>query len=294
MKILAVAIVAYCLLLACFYTILSEAEDLTLSASHMKSLFDKINGMETLMGPDVRDAEAYDSPDVRKLFYVVDTFPRLQLQMSSLSCENKELQSSLEKQALQIEHLQEEVEEHIRDEEDYGKMKNELLELTIGLENMIQKLGSNNLVGLRKETPVTGLLPVLDKLIVAKVLESENLKAKTEELLADLHGTQKVVEDLSSKVKSIESSNQLKVTPLEINQERGIFETATLPAQSEISEVQDVVRLIAIHCIPFSVVTHCLLSISIVLFLRPLLVMCFSLAVSSFSWLAFLIFSLRM
>ncbi|XP_009769668.1 trans-Golgi network-localized SYP41-interacting protein 1 [Nicotiana sylvestris] len=218
-----------------------EAEDLTLSASHMKSLFDKINGMETLMGPDVRDAEAYDSPDVRKLFYVVDTFPRLQLQMSSLSCENKELQSSLEKQALQIEHLQEEVEEHIRDEEDYGKMKNELLELTIGLENMIQKLGSNNLVGLQKETPVTRLLPVLDKLIVAKVLESENLKAKTEELLADLHGTQKVVEDLSSKVKSLESSNQLKVKPLEINQERGIFETATLPAQSEISEVQDVV-----------------------------------------------------
>lgn len=266
MKILAVAIVAYCLLLACFYTILSEAEDSTLSASHMKSLFDKINGMETLMGPDVGDAEAYDSPDVRKLFYVVDTFPRLQLQMSSLSPENKELKSSLEKQTLQIEHLKEEVEEHIRDEEDYGKMKNELLELTIGLENMIQKLGSNNLVGLRKETPVTGLLPVLDKLIVAKVLESENLKAKTEELLADLHGTQKVVEDLSSKVKSIESSNQLKVTPLEINQERGIFETATLPAQSEISEVQDVVRLIAIHCIPFSVVTHCLLSIPILLF----------------------------
>ncbi|KAJ8569670.1 hypothetical protein K7X08_006247 [Anisodus acutangulus] len=218
-----------------------EAEGLTLSASHMKSLFDKLNEIETLMGPDVGDAEAYDSPDVRKLFYVVDTFPRLQLQMSSLSHEKKELQSSLEKQALQVEHLKEEVEEHIRDEEDYEKMKNELLEFTIGLENIIQKLGSNNLVGLQKETLVTGLLPVLDKLIVAKVSESENLKAKTEELLADLHGTQKAVEDLSSKVKSLENSNQLKVTPLEINQERGIFEAASLPSQSEISEVQDVV-----------------------------------------------------
>ncbi|XP_055810432.1 trans-Golgi network-localized SYP41-interacting protein 1 [Solanum dulcamara] len=218
-----------------------EAEDLTLSASHMRSLFDKLNEIETLMGPDVGDAEAYESPDVRRLFYVVDSFPRLQLQMSSLSREKKELQSSLEKQMLQIENLKEEVEEYIRDEEDYTKMKDELLEFTIGLENIIQKLGSNNLVNLQKETPVTGFLPVLDKLIVAKVLESENLKAKTEELLAELHGTQKVVEDLSSKVKSLENSNQLNVTPLEINQERGIFEAASLPTQSEISEVQDVV-----------------------------------------------------
>ncbi|KAK4716003.1 hypothetical protein R3W88_014341 [Solanum pinnatisectum] len=218
-----------------------EAENLTLSASHMRSLFDKLKEIETLMGPDVGDAEAYDSPDVRRLFYVVDTFPRLQLQMDSLSREKKELQSSLEKQALQIESLKDEVEEHMRDEVDCAKMKNELLEFTIGLENIIHKLGSNNLVDLHTETPVTGFLPVLDKLIVAKVLESENLKAKTEELLADLHGTQKVVEDLSSKVKSLENSNQLKVTPLEINQERGIFEAASLPTQSEISEVQDVV-----------------------------------------------------
>ncbi|XP_049403008.1 trans-Golgi network-localized SYP41-interacting protein 1 isoform X1 [Solanum stenotomum] len=218
-----------------------EAENLTLSASHMRSLFDKLKEIETLMGPDVGDAEAYDSPDVRRLFYVVDTFPRLQLQMNSLSREKKELQSSLEKQALQIESLKDEVEEHMKDEVDCAKMKNELLEFTIGLENIIHKLGSNNLVDLHKETPVTGFLPVLDKLIVAKVLESENLKAKTEELLADLHGTQKVVEDLSSKVKSLENSNQLKVTPLEINQERGIFEAASLPTQSEISEVQDVV-----------------------------------------------------
>ncbi|XP_004239495.2 trans-Golgi network-localized SYP41-interacting protein 1 [Solanum lycopersicum] len=218
-----------------------EAENLTLSASHMRSLFDKLKEIETLMGPDVGDAEAYDSPDVRRLFYVVDNFPRLQLQMDSLSREKKELQSSLEKQALQIESLKDEVEEHMRDEVDCAKMKNELLEFTIGLENIIHKLGSNNLVDYHKETPVTGFLPVLDKLIVAKVLESENLKAKTEELLADLHGTQKVVEDLSSKVKSLENSNQLKVAPLEINQERGIFEAASLPTQSEISEVQDVV-----------------------------------------------------
>lgn len=218
-----------------------EAENLTLSASHMRSLFDKLKEIETLMGPDVGDAEAYDSPDVRRLFYVVDTFPSLQLQTNSLSREKKELQSSLEKQALQIESLKDEVEEHMRDEVDCAKMKNELLEFTIGLENIIHKLGSNNLVDLHKETPVTGFLPVLDNLIVAKVLESENLKAKTEELLADLHGTQKVVEDLSSKVKSLENSNQLKVTPLEINQERSIFEAASLPTQSEISEVQDVV-----------------------------------------------------
>lgn len=218
-----------------------EAEDLTLSASHMRSLFDKLNEIETLILPYVGDAEVYDSPDVRKLFYIVDTFPRLQLQMSSLSHEKKELQSSLEKQGLQIENLKEEVEEHIRCEEDYTKMKNELSEFSIGLGNIIQKLGGNNLVDLQKETPVTGFLPVLDKLIGAKVMESENLKAKTEELLADLHGTQKVVEDLSSKVESLENFNQLKVTPLEINQERGIFEAASLPTQSEISEVQDVV-----------------------------------------------------
>nr|GMD95532.1 COP1-interactive protein 1 isoform X1 [Ipomoea batatas] len=217
-----------------------ESEDDLLSASQMKSLFEKVNKIEMpLGGPEVGNQEIHESDDSRKLFYVIDSFTGLQNQLDLLSHDKKELQSTLEKQNFEIEHLNEEMKKVKTYEKDCKMMKDELLELTRGLENVIQKLGGNNLVGAQKVAGVSGLLPILEKLVVALIFESENLKSEKEKLGAQLLEMQKVVDELSGKVKSLEGSNQVEVIPGEINQKRDMFEVASLPSESEISEIQD-------------------------------------------------------
>lgn len=211
----------------------------------MKSLFEKVNKIEMpLGGPEVGNQEIHESDDSRKLFYVIDSFTGLQNQLDLLSHDKKELQSTLEKQNFEIEHLNEEMKKVKTYEKDCKMMKDELLELTRGLENVIQKLGGNNLVGAQKVAGVSGLLPILEKLVVALIFESENLKSEKEKLGAQLLEMQKVVDELSGKVKSLEGSNQVEVIPGEINQKRDMFEVASLPSESEISEIQDMVNLI--------------------------------------------------
>ncbi|XP_019150332.1 PREDICTED: myosin-11 isoform X2 [Ipomoea nil] len=219
---------------------LKKAEDYLLSASQMKSLFEKVNKIEMpLGGAEVGNQEIHESDDLRKLFYVIDSFTGLQNQLDLLSHDKKELQSTLGKQNFEIEHLNEEMKKVKTYEKDCKKMKDELLELTRGLENVIQKLGGNNLVGAQKVAGVSGLLPILEKLVVALIFESENLKSEKEKLGAQLLEMQKVVDELSGKVKSLEGSNQVEVIPGEINQKRDVFEVASLPSESEISEIQD-------------------------------------------------------
>ncbi|KAL2547157.1 hypothetical protein Fot_16390 [Forsythia ovata] len=216
-----------------------EPEVSLLSSSQMKSLLDKINEIEV---PDsafaVKEVELHDSIDRRKLFYVLDSFNKLQQKVSSLSHEKEEVQSILEEQVLEIEHLKTEVEYHMRNEYGLENIKNELVEIETGLKNNVRKLGGNEFIDDYKVGGAVWLLPVLDKLVMATILESENLKSETDELKAKLLGTQKVVDDLSSKVKLLEDSNQSINSPPETGQERGIS-TASLPTPSEISEIQD-------------------------------------------------------
>lgn len=197
-----------------------------------------------LGGAEVGNQEVHGLDDLRKLVYVIDSFAGLQNQLDLLSHDKKELQSTAEKQNFEIEHLKEEMKKVNTYEKDCKMMKDELLELSKGLENVIQKLGGNNLVGAQKVAGVSGLLPILEKLVMASIFESENLKSKKEELGAQLLEMQKVVDELSSKVKSLEGSNQVEVIPGETNQKRDVFEAASLPAESEISEIQDMVNLI--------------------------------------------------
>ncbi|VFQ87664.1 unnamed protein product [Cuscuta campestris] len=216
----------------------SESEDTLLSASQMESLFDKLNEIEIPIGGlDLGNQDIH--ADVRKLFYVVDSFTGLQNQINSLSCDKKELQSTLARQKFEIEHLNEEQKNLNRDKKDCEKMKDELLEVTIGLENLIQRLGGNNLVGAQKVPAASGLLPVLDKLVMAVIFESGKLKSQKEEVDAQLFEMKKAGEKISSKVSSLESSFQVEAIPREIDLERDTFEAASLPAESEISEIHD-------------------------------------------------------
>ncbi|KAL7261253.1 hypothetical protein ACSBR1_006819 [Camellia fascicularis] len=236
-----------------------EAKDTFLSASQVKSLHDKLNDIDVPFAEfKVGDTEFCDSDHAKKLFYIIDSVASMQHQMNLLSHDNEELQSTLEDQVRQIEHLQEEVEEHIRDKQDSEKMKSELLEIELGLENIIQKLGGNDLVGDQKSTGVRGLLPVLEKLVMAVILESENSKSKAQELGAKLFGSQKVMDELSTKVKLLEDSNQSRSASAspEGSQERSIFEAPSLPNRSEITEIEDVSPVVKKAVAPAPTAAH--------------------------------------
>lgn len=213
----------------------------TLSSSQVKSILDKINQVEV---PDAAFAlgDSHNSADVRKLFYVIDSFNGSLEKVSALSHENEELQSTIDTQILEMEQLKRQVEDYMDNEKDSEKM-NKLLELESGLQIIVRKLGGGDLMDDSKVNGEIWLLPLLDKLIAATMLESESLKLKNEELGAKLLGAQKVVDDLSNKVKLLEESNQARVILPEIDQERGTS-IASMSPQSEISEMQDMVNLV--------------------------------------------------
>lgn len=243
-----------CLLTFC----LSEDEDSLLSASEVKILFDKLEGIEIPMPEsEVRDIGPHNSTHVEKLFHVIDNISDFQHQINLLSSEKEELQSTLQTQLLEIEHLKEEVENYVRDRQDTEKMKNELSLLIYALEKIIDMSGGNDLVGDEKSAGVKGLVSVLEKQVMAVLLESKNSKSKAQELGTKLVESQKVVDELSTKVNLLEVSAQGRAAQPEIVQERSIFEAPSLPSGSEISEIEDVVSNRLYDSVIISFFLHC-------------------------------------
>lgn len=243
-----------CLLTFC----LSEDEDSLLSASEVKILFDKLEGIEIPMPEsEVRDIEPHNSTHVEKLFHVIDNISDFQHQINLLSSEKEELQSTLQTQLLEIEHLKEEVENYVRDRQDTEKMKNELSLLIYALEKIIDMSGGNDVVGDEKSAGVKGLVSVLEKQVMAVLLESKNSKSKAQELGTKLVESQKVVDELSTKVNLLEVSAQGRAAQPEIVQERSIFEAPSLPSGSEISEIEDVVSNRLYDSVIISFFLHC-------------------------------------
>lgn len=226
-------------------TDLTEAEDSLISTSQLKSLFKKIDRIEM----PVREVEVGelkpDDPDhVKKLFHIIDCVDELQRQISSLSHNNEMQQFALKNQVLEIENLKEEAAKHFMDKQDYEKMKRELFELAIGLESIVQKLGGDEKDASQKSVGVVGLLTRLEKLVTDVIWESENSKSKAHELDSKMLRTQEVVDELTSKIKLLEDS-KIREASADSVQERSVFEAHTLPTQTEISEVEDVVNIFA-------------------------------------------------
>ncbi|KAL3835637.1 hypothetical protein ACJIZ3_010373 [Penstemon smallii] len=213
-----------------------DSEDSPLSASQVKLILNKINEVEV---PDVTFSagEPSDSEDVRKLFFVIDSFNESLQKVNSLSHEKEELHSTIDKKILEIELLKEKIEEHRNNERDSEKMLTKLLDLELGLQNIVRKLGGNDLMD-QKAANATLLLPLLEKLVIAIMVESENLKSKNEDLVTKLLESQKFVDDLSNNVKLLEDSDQMRIVPLETDLERGTS-VASLSTQTEISEIHD-------------------------------------------------------
>lgn len=190
-----------------------DAENALLSPSQINTLFDTIAGI-TIPFPNLATKEFHtqDSDPVNKLFYIVDNVNELLDQITLLSHSKQELLSTLSRHALEVEHLK-------------G-------ELSLGLQTIIQKLGGDEAVGLKKSADVAGLVPVLERLVHGVVLDGENSRFKLME-------TQRAKEELTNRVKFLEDYIENRTGVPDKTQERGIFEPPSLPAGSEISEIED-------------------------------------------------------
>ncbi|EXB82445.1 hypothetical protein L484_027619 [Morus notabilis] len=217
-----------------------ESEDCLLSASQVKNLFDKIREIEIPMAEsEVGDVEPHNSTHVKKLFYIIDNVTDLQHQINSLYGEKEKLQSTLGMQTREIQLLKEEIEQHFRDKQATEKMKNELPELVHGLEKIIAMLGGDSFVGDQNSAGVKGPLSVLERQVMSLLMEYESSKSKAQDLSSKLVGSQKIVDELSTKVKLLEDSIQGRSAQPEILHERSLFEAPSLPTGPEISEIED-------------------------------------------------------
>ncbi|KAK3223539.1 hypothetical protein Dsin_010564 [Dipteronia sinensis] len=216
-------------------------EDSLLSASEVKALFDKISGIDIPFAEsEARDLEPESSAYLKKLYYIIDSVTELHPQINLLAQEKENLQSIVSAQTTEIEHLKEEVEMHVRNKTNLERMSIEFSELTFGLEKIFDILGGNEFVLDKKFAGLVELLPVLEKQVTILVSEAENSKSKAQELGTKLLGSQKVVDELTAKVKFLEDSVQGRTVQPEIVQERSILEAPSLPTGSEISEIEDV------------------------------------------------------
>ncbi|KAL9423770.1 hypothetical protein AB3S75_035790 [Citrus x aurantiifolia] len=219
-----------------------EAEGLFLSPLQIRKLVDKISGIEIPYAESAGDEEPESSAIVKKLFSIINSATKLPHQIDLLEHGKQELQSILSTQTAEIEHLKGEVETHIRNKPDLEKMKIEFAEFTFGLEKIVNMLESNEFVVNQKSSGSKGLLAVLEKQIMALHSDAENSKSKVQELGNKLLESQKVVDDLTTKVDLLEDSLHGRRDQPEIVQERSIFEASSLPTGSEISEVEDVMQ----------------------------------------------------
>lgn len=210
----------------------------------IRKLVDKISGIEIPYAESAGDEEAESSAIVKKLFSIINSATKLPHQIDLLEHGKQELQSILSTQTAEIEHLKGEVETHIRNKPDLEKMKIEFAEFTFGLEKIVNMLESNEFVVNQKSSGSKGLLAVLEKQIMTLHSDAENSKSKVQELGNELLESQKVVDDLATKVDLLEESLHGRRDQPEIVQERSIFEASSLPTGSEISEVEDVVRIL--------------------------------------------------
>ncbi|KAB2045759.1 hypothetical protein ES319_D01G183900v1 [Gossypium barbadense] len=194
-----------------------EAEEPLLSASQLRTLMEMLSGIEIPL-VESEDLEPHISADVKKLFSVI---------------------VYLSRQNFEIQHLKGEIETHVRNKPDLEHMKMELSEVTFGLEKIIVVLGGKEFIGGQNSVGMKVLLPVLEKQVNAFLLEAKTSKSKAEELGTKLAGSQKVVNELSTKVKLLEDSIQGRTVPPEVVQERSIFEAPSASTGSEISEIED-------------------------------------------------------
>ncbi|RZC79570.1 hypothetical protein C5167_003808 [Papaver somniferum] len=120
--------------------------------------------------------------------------------------------------------------------------KSDLSKIAFDLEKIIQKFGGEELIKEQKSVTVRNLFPVLEKLIKDLNLESENSKARAQELGVELHGNKKFIDELSAKVALLIVPVPKGLPPSDAVQDRSILEGPSLASGSEISEIETVLE----------------------------------------------------
>ncbi|KAF9600274.1 hypothetical protein IFM89_005860, partial [Coptis chinensis] len=213
-------------------------EGYLLPEGQAKRLFGKIDQIKPSLDESDLDKSViqYSAP-VKKFFVILDYVTTLQHDLKSLSHDKEDLQSSLWLPVHEVEYLKKEISSLLSISQDLEKTNYDLAELTIELEKLIQKFGGNVIIRDNK-FGVKGLLSVLENLVVGSILECETSKSKAQESVTKLHDNQKVLDELSEKVKLLEDSSHNRPTLPDAVQERRILEPS-FPSGSEISEIGD-------------------------------------------------------
>ncbi|KAA8529684.1 hypothetical protein F0562_034216 [Nyssa sinensis] len=153
-----------------------ETENPLLSASQVKSLFDKINGIEIPFAEfKIEDYELHDSAHVRKLFYIIDTVAAMHYQVNLLSHDKEELQSAVAKQVLEIEQLRKEVEEHSKNKQDCERMTSESFELADEVSARVRLLETPPLPSQSEISEIEDVIP-LGKKAISPVPSAAHIK----------------------------------------------------------------------------------------------------------------------
>ena len=234
------------LLFNLFFFVISEIGESLFSEGQVEAVIDKVNNM-VIPFNESQIQEVHFSSTVEKLFYILDNFSELQHRVDSLTYEKEDMQLILESHVREIEYQKKAAETIGTNYQDLESKKLELIELTVGLEKIIQKFGVNNLSEDQKPTSSKGFLPALERLMITSYNELEVSKSRMQELGAKLQAKEKVVDELLTKNKLLEDSIHARLEQPDIVKERAFFDASTAAMGSEISEIEDVVRSIILH-----------------------------------------------
>ncbi|XP_062222864.1 trans-Golgi network-localized SYP41-interacting protein 1 [Phragmites australis] len=214
----------------------------TISKDQLDALVEKINkfNMPSREAHLQREVATFSSP-IDKLFVVIDEFGALQSEVEAIRYENEDLQLNVESYAREIEQLREASRNNDLNNRELGSKSNELLEVTVSMERMIQRLGylgGKDVLEDNKLTTTQALLSKLEKLIIASSTEAGNAKSIIQELGAKLQSREKAVDELSTKVKMLEDLYHARLVQPEASKERA-FEASSSAIVSDLSEIED-------------------------------------------------------
>lgn len=209
------------------------------SEGQVEAVIDKVNSVVIPFNASQIQEVNFSSP-VEKLLYVLDNFPELQRRVDSLTCEKEDMQLILDSHVREIEDQKMSAETIDTNYQDRESKKLDLIELTVGLEKIIQRFGG--LFEDQKPTSAKELLQVLERLMITSCNELEVSKSRMQELGAKLQAKEMAVDELSTKNKLLEDSIHARVAQPDIVKERSMFDASTAANESEISEIEDVVR----------------------------------------------------
>ncbi|XP_078172025.1 TGN-related, localized SYP41 interacting protein isoform X2 [Carex rostrata] len=182
----------------------------------MEALIDKVNTLEI----------SYTEPQlsaVEKLLYILDQFSELQGRVDLVTYHNEDLQSALSSSTTETDDL---------------KREYEIVHL--GLEKIVQRLvqlGGNDIPPDQKQATTMAFLSFLEKAVVSLVHDYENSKSKLMEMEGKLQTREKMVSELSSRVKMLEDSYQSWAAQAEVGRERSLVDASSSSRHSD--EIED-------------------------------------------------------